>query len=75
MPVQLEPHESYCEQTSGECSAGLKHKQSNAIEECKAEMRQTSLEATEAIYHLEEDTIVSITSAELRNVRTAMQNA
>ena len=44
------------------------------MDDVRAEIRQTSSEATEAIAHLAEDTIGSITSTVTRNVRAELQN-
>ena len=40
----------------------LTHKQLEVVDDVRAEIRQTSSEATEAIAHLAEDTIGSVTS-------------
>ena len=48
--------------------------QSEMIDDVRSEMRQTSSEATEAIAHLAEDTICSITSTVSRNVRAELHN-
>ena len=44
------------------CLLELAHKQSAVMDDARAEMRQTSSEAMEAIAHLAEDTVGSITS-------------
>ena len=44
------------------------------MDDVRAEMRQTSSEATEAIAHLAEDTIGSITFTVTRNVGAELQN-
>ena len=51
-----------------ECKADLKHKQSEAIKQCQAEMRH-------AVAHLAEDTIGSITSTVSRNVKADLDTA
>ena len=51
---------------SGECKADLKRKQSDAVNQCQAEMRH-------AIAHLEEGTIGSITSTVSCNVRADLE--
>ena len=50
------------ERENKECLAELTHKQSTVMDSVRAEIRQTSSEATEVIAHLAEDTIISITS-------------
>ena len=50
----------------------LTHKQSAVMDAVRAEIRQTSSEATEAIAHLAEGTIGSITSTVTRNVRAEL---
>ena len=52
----------------------LTHKQSAAMDDVRAEKRQTSSEATEAIAHLAEDTIGSITYTVTCNVRAELHN-
>ena len=44
------------------------------MDDVRAEIIKTSSEATEAIAHLAEDTIGSITSTVTRNVRAELQN-
>ena len=53
----------------------LTHKQSAVMDDVRAEIRQTSSEATEAIVHLAEDTIGSITSTVTYNVRAKLHNS
>ena len=52
----------------------LTHKQSVVTDDVKAEIRQTSSEATEAMAHLAEDTIGSITYTGTCNVRAELHN-
>ena len=52
----------------------LTHKQSAAMDDVRAEKRQTSSEATEAIAHLAEDTIGSITSTVACDVRAELHS-
>ena len=56
------------------CLVELTHKQSAVMDDVRAEIRQTSSEATEAIAHLAEDTIGSIAFTVTRNVRAELQN-
>ena len=56
------------------CLVELTHKQSAAMDDVKAEIRQTSSGATEAIVHLAEDTIGYIMSIVTFNVRTELHN-
>ena len=70
---KLKEHEDECrrslshtkarlERENQACTVGLTHEQSEVMDDIRAEIRQTSSAATEAITHLAEDTIGSIMS-------------